>query len=255
MRRCWPEHTCDIAPDGTPKRRRPRQCQCPPLGLTGISGGCWHTGEVQQLPSSVRTLWRVGGLLSGLVMGVVLGGPLLGAVLALEVGVVGYIGVGVVVLGVVGLSVWWAGVRYRNWTWQVTDKWVEAKHGVLGRHRVIIPRNRIQTVTTNSGPVDRMLDLETITVHTAGAGAPNLTIPHLTTATVAQIRRDLGQGVREHAADEQAVVAEGGAADPVRMPPPGTTPTTPTTVPPVAPPLGASSDPYKPPPPHSPFRG
>ena len=41
-----------------------------------------------------------------------------------------------------------------------------------------------------------MLDLETITVHTAGAGAPNLTIPHLSTATVTRIRDELGHGGR-----------------------------------------------------------
>jgi membrane protein YdbS with pleckstrin-like domain len=94
-----------------------------------------------------------------------------------------------------GIGYWWAGVKFRNWGWQIGDRWIEAKHGVVGHHRVVIPRNRIQTVTTNSGPIDRMLDLETITVHTAGAGAPNLTIPHLATSTVEEIRSQLGQGV------------------------------------------------------------
>ena len=95
------------------------------------------------------------------------------------------------------IGYWWAGVKFRNWGWQISERWIEAKHGVLGHHRIVIPRNRVQTVTTNSGPIDRMLDLETVTVHTAGAGAPNLTIPHLSSSTVALIRSELGQGVRD----------------------------------------------------------
>ncbi len=152
---------------------------------------------VEQLPVSVRKLWRWGGAFTGLVLGLITAAFTIGATTALELGIPGYVAAGVLVLAVAALPIWWAGVRYRNWGWQLTPLWVEAKHGVLGRHRVIIPRNRIQTVTTNSGPVDRMLDLETITVHTAGVGAPNLTIPHLATATVRQIRTELGKGVDE----------------------------------------------------------
>jgi membrane protein YdbS with pleckstrin-like domain len=150
---------------------------------------------VQQLPESVRTLWRVGGLLTGLLFALLIGGAILGGLIALDAPASLFAVPAVVGLAIVGLSIWWAGVRYRNWGWQITEGWIEAKHGVIGRHRIVIPRNRIQTVTTNSGPVDRMLDLETITVHTAGAGAPNLTIPHLSTATVTRIRDELGHGV------------------------------------------------------------
>lgn len=149
------------------------------------------------MPSSVRTLWRLGGAITGAVVGGVLA-SLISTVVVVNDLPSWLLGAAAgLFLGAVGLWVWWADVRYRNWGWQISDRWVEAKHGVIGRHRVVIPRNRIQTVTTNSGPVDRMLDLETITVHTAGAGAPNLTIPHLTTATVARIRDSLGHGVDE----------------------------------------------------------
>lgn len=156
-----------------------------------------HNGRVQQLPESVKTLWRVGGLFTGLLLGVMAAGALVALQVGLDAPSLLYAVPTVLFFVIVGLSIWWAGVRYRNWGWQITDGWIEAKHGVIGRHRIVIPRNRIQTVTTNSGPVDRILDLETITVHTAGAGAPNLTIPHLSTATVARIRDELGHGVHD----------------------------------------------------------
>lgn len=152
---------------------------------------------MEQLPNSVRTLWRLGGALTGAIVGAGAAGAVVTAVVLNDLpGIVLVVAIALF-FGAVALWVWWADIRYRNWGWQITDRWIEAKHGVISRHRVVIPRNRIQTVTTNSGPVDRMLDLETVTVHTAGAGAPNLTIPHLTTATVARIRSSLGHGVDE----------------------------------------------------------
>lgn len=150
---------------------------------------------MEKLPTSVRTLWRLGGLITGALIGAGVAGAIVVMVVLNDLSTVLLALAALLFLGTIGLWVWWADVRYRNWGWSITDRWIEAKHGVLARHRVVIPRNRIQTVTTNSGPVDRMLDLETITVHTAGAGAPNLTIPHLTTATVARIRSSLGHGV------------------------------------------------------------
>lgn len=152
---------------------------------------------MEQLPISVKKLWRIGGLFTGFVLGLIPAAVVVTLVVALEWSRSLFALAALPVIASMIVGFWWAGVKFRNWGWQISDRWIEAKHGVLGHHRVVIPRNRVQTVTTNSGPIDRMLDLETITVHTAGAGAPNLTIPHLATATVSTIRRELGQGVNE----------------------------------------------------------
>jgi membrane protein YdbS with pleckstrin-like domain len=152
---------------------------------------------VQRLPDSVQKLWKAGGVLTGGVLGLFLGSLIAGTLVALDSPTWMYAVAALPVVAGAGIGYWWAGVKFRNWGWQISDSWIEAKHGVIGHHRVVIPRNRIQTVTTNSGPIDRMLDLETITVHTAGAGAPNLTIPHLATGTVGDIRSQLGQGVHD----------------------------------------------------------
>ncbi len=150
---------------------------------------------MEQLPISVKKLWRISGLFTGFVLGLVPAAVFVTAVVAFEWSTALLAVAAIPVIASMAVGFWWAGVKFRNWGWQISDRWIEAKDGVLGHHRVVIPRNRVQTVTTNSGPIDRMLDLETITVHTAGAGAPNLTIPHLSTATVSQIRRELGQGI------------------------------------------------------------
>ncbi len=87
-----------------------------------------------------------------------------------------------------------ASARYRGWGFELNDEWISGRWGVIGRHRATIPRNRVQTVTSENGPVDRFLGLTSVTVHTAGAGAPNLSIPHLDDDTVEWLRHELARG-------------------------------------------------------------
>jgi membrane protein YdbS with pleckstrin-like domain len=104
-----------------------------------------------------------------------------------------------VAIGVVSGVLGWltAGVRYRSWRFELTDEWIHARWGVVTRHGATIPRNRVQTLTSENGPLDRVLGLTSITVHTAGAGAPNLSIPHLEDATVEWLRSELASGTTD----------------------------------------------------------
>ncbi len=87
-----------------------------------------------------------------------------------------------------------ATIRYRSWRFELTDEWIQARWGVLTHRTATIPRNRIQTLTSENGPIDRLLGLTSVTVHTAGAGAPNLSIPHLEDRTVEWLRGELARG-------------------------------------------------------------
>lgn len=84
---------------------------------------------------------------------------------------------------------------WKRWGFQLTDKWIRVRHGVFSHAEAVIPRNRVQSVSTENGPLDRMLNLTSITVHTAGAGSPTISIPHLSDDTVEWLRSELGTGV------------------------------------------------------------
>lgn len=100
--------------------------------------------------------------------------------------------VAAVVVMALGLGI--AQVRYRTWRYHLDTESVAARWGVITHRSAVVPRNRVQTVTTADGPIDRFLGLTTLTVHTAGAAAPNLTIPHLDDATVDWLRQELAGG-------------------------------------------------------------
>lgn len=87
----------------------------------------------------------------------------------------------------------WGTARWQSWTYELTTRWVTASWGVLSRHTTTIPRNRVQSVTTEAGPLDNLFGLTSVKVHTAGV--EDLRIPHVHAATVDWLKAELGQGV------------------------------------------------------------
>lgn len=151
----------------------------------------------QGLPTSVLKLWRQFAIGRAVFIAFVLALIVLAVRAETDAGGAWYlIPLGALLLS--GALGWlWATAKWRAWSWELTGRWVTASWGVLRRRTVTIPRNRVQTVTTDNGPIDRMLDLTSITIHTAGAGAPNLSVPHLSDTTVEWLREQLGQGVAQ----------------------------------------------------------
>jgi membrane protein YdbS with pleckstrin-like domain len=140
------------------------------------------------LPASVRGLWRLGAVLILLVLVV----PL--ALIALVTGEAIFFGLALgvtIVVGGTGLLI--ADLSYKHWSWGMDDEVIEAKWGVMTRNSQIVPRRRVQTVTTETGPYDRYLGLVTVVVHTAGTHSPNLSIPHLEAADAERIQARFGR--------------------------------------------------------------
>lgn len=149
---------------------------------------------MQPLPEPVQRLWRLSAV--GLGALIVVTGAALDLV-ARRAGSPPFPPVVVPLLA--GLAVAAAGwaiatVAYQAWRFELTDDWIQARWGVITHRSATIPRNRVQTLTSENGPIDRMLGLTSVTVHTAGAGAPNLSIPHLDDSTVEWLRGELARG-------------------------------------------------------------
>ncbi|WP_328387955.1 PH domain-containing protein [Nocardia sp. NBC_00416] len=67
--------------------------------------------------------------------------------------------------------------RYRVHRWEVTDEAVYTRVGWLTQESRVAPISRVQTVDTERGPLERLLDLSTVTVTTASsAGAVHISL-------------------------------------------------------------------------------
>lgn len=87
---------------------------------------------------------------------------------------------------------WWAKVVNDRWAWRLTDDLFEVTHGVLIRQTSLVPRSRIQNVTTSAGPLQTRFGVVTLTIHTAGARTRNAEVDHIDVGHAESIRRRLG---------------------------------------------------------------
>lgn len=96
----------------------------------------------------------------------------------------------VVVVG--AASWWWEGVEYSRWAWRLTPDLFEVRRGVVFRRVNLVPRSRIQNVTTKAGPLQRRFGVLTLAVHTAGTRTKSVEILDIGAGHAEEIRRQLG---------------------------------------------------------------
>jgi uncharacterized protein len=134
----------------------------------------------RRLPSAARTMWRVQLAGTGLVASAVAAmslGPWGLAVAALAI-----------VVAVVVPELLW-----RRWRYEVRDEEIDLRHGLIGVKRTLVPIRRVQHVDTESGPVQSMFDLATVSFHTA---AGKTEIPALTRGEAEAVRRRVAELAR-----------------------------------------------------------
>jgi len=90
------------------------------------------------------------------------------------------------------VSWWWAGVGYARWGWRLTPELFEVRRGVVFRRQHLVPRSRIQNVTTKGGPLQRRFGVLTLAVHTAGSRTKNVEVRDMAAEHAHEIRRRLG---------------------------------------------------------------
>ncbi|MPZ52018.1 MAG: PH domain-containing protein [Acidimicrobiia bacterium] len=149
--------------------------------------------RLSTLDPAVISLWREYALVA-LLSALVVGG---GAYLLRQIDAPGWIWMGVsavavaIVVGAV-LSFATIAIRYRQWRWSLDPQRLYVEKGVFIHSTMLVPRNRIQNVTTEAGPLQRRHGLTTLTIHTAGMRSPNVEIPALSDEVAQQIRTELG---------------------------------------------------------------
>ena len=81
-------------------------------------------------------------------------------------------------------------LRWRRWSWRLTDTTIELRSGVLARRHVTVPHFRVQQIDVLEGPLERLLGLATLTVTTASA-AGSISLPGLPAAAAPEVRREM----------------------------------------------------------------
>ncbi len=140
-----------------------------------------------RLAPAAAVLWALRGAVT-LVPGLI-GTGLLARLLEDEVGTgasaIAWTALGLYALGaVVVLPV----LRWRRWRWDVRDDEIELLQGVVVVRRTLVPIRRIQHVDTERGPLQQMLGLATVSLHTA---AGQNAIPQLLEPEAERVREQI----------------------------------------------------------------
>jgi len=99
-------------------------------------------------------------------------------------------GLGLQLLGVV-LPIAIGLVRYWTTRYRITAERIELEHGLVSRHAVATPLDRVRTVDLTASPIHRLLGLSTVRVGTGSASEGGLDLDGLATAQARELRARL----------------------------------------------------------------
>jgi hypothetical protein len=100
-------------------------------------------------------------------------------------------GAGVFVLVFAVGSVAWPSLAWRHFSYGVREHDLLVESGVLFRHTVSVPLDRIQHVDTRQGPLERLFGLSRLVVYTAAGLSADGSIPGLDEAHADALRDTL----------------------------------------------------------------
>jgi hypothetical protein len=146
---------------------------------------------VHRLDPRVIPLWRLQGLarLASVWLPMVVAGALW---LGFRVGVAtaaGAAGTALIALGAVVLV--WPSFAWARFQYGIREHDLLVESGVLFRHTVSVPLDRIQHVDTRQGPMERLFGLSRLVVYTAAGLSADGAIPGLDAAQADALRDQL----------------------------------------------------------------
>lgn len=150
--------------------------------------------QPRQLAPAARVYWAIAGAIPAFVI--------LGS-LAAALSVLNYslAALGLVIAFIVFCGWWWwvTGRRFKAWSYLESDRELIIRRGVWIRRTTVVPYGRMQFVDVFQGPVDRLLKVSTVKLHTAAA-ASDATIPFVDQVEADRLRERLTELGESHAA-------------------------------------------------------
>ena len=95
-------------------------------------------------------------------------------------------------------ALFWPRLEHNRASYRVDNEGLEIRRGVLWRHQITVPMGRVQHADVSQGPIQRMFELGTLTVHTAGTQNASVSLEGLAHERAIQIRDLIVHYRKEH---------------------------------------------------------
>ena len=145
-------------------------------------------------PNHLKLERLMGGIFASVVSLIVVIGLAVAALVSGPLGIGFAIAIVLAVFAIVFLV--WAGLiyprlAYRHASWRLSPHGLEIRRGVWWRHRIIVPRSRIQHSDIEQGPLQRAFGIATLIIHTAGTKNSSVRLEGLAAKTAETLRDTL----------------------------------------------------------------
>ena len=104
----------------------------------------------------------------------------------------------VICLGLLWNATFWPPIEYRHIHWKLSDVGLEIRRGVFWKHRIAIPWARAQHADVSQGPLQRMFEIGSLTIHTAGTKNSSVTIHGLAYLQAIEMRDEIIRQRKEY---------------------------------------------------------
>ncbi len=94
----------------------------------------------------------------------------------------------IITVGLFWSSLVWPPIKHRHIAWKLDARGFEIKRGVWWRHQIAVPVARVQHVDVSQGPIQRLFELATLTIHTAGTSNAVVVLEGLGMQMAEQVR-------------------------------------------------------------------
>lgn len=86
--------------------------------------------------------------------------------------------------------------RFAARGYQMSADRLRVVRGILWRSDTVVPFGRVQHIDVDQGPIERALDIATMTLHTAGSHNASVKLPGLRHETARTMREDIRQRIK-----------------------------------------------------------
>lgn len=101
------------------------------------------------------------------------------------------VGMAAVCAMLLGCAVVWPGIEYRHLHWRLSEMGLEIRRGVFWKHRTAVPWARAQHADVSQGPLQRIFEIGSLTIHTAGTSNSSVTIDGLNHDQALRLRDEI----------------------------------------------------------------
>jgi membrane protein YdbS with pleckstrin-like domain len=146
--------------------------------------------ELTKLHPNYKLLMRLGAVIIGLIVmfvGLAVDGAMQAEAVPIPFGIISGAALVIALFIIIRIPL----ARYNARGYQISPDRLRVVRGIMWRSDTIVPFGRIQHIDVDQGPIERALDIATMTLHTAGSHNASVSLPGLGHELATQMREEI----------------------------------------------------------------